>query len=357
MAVHPVAIVGCGVIAQSYAAEIGAADELELVGVFDVSADARDAFAGKHGVRAYESLEELLADPGIEIVVNLTIHHAHFAVTSAALKAGRHVYSEKPLTLDPAQAQELVAIARENGVRLAGSPSVWLSPASQTASREIERGAVGRVRVVYANADHGRIETWHPSPAGFYEVGPVFDVGVYPIALLTVIHGPVRSVRATGAVLLPDRTTKRGQSFHPVADDFVVAMLTMDDGALVRLTCSFYVDGARTVGEGVEFHGDDGTLVLSSWVEPRSSVRTAPFGGLWTDVDLCSGDGGESVEWSRGLRDLARAIDEGRPHRATGEHAAHVVETVDAITRSAASGRDVAVTSSFPRPEPLGWGR
>jgi hypothetical protein len=112
---HPVTIVGRGVIAQSDTAEIGAAPELELVGVFDVGEDARHPFAAKPAVRAHRSLEELLADPAIEMVVNLTIHHAHFAVTSASLRAGRHVYSEKPLTIDPAQASELVAIAREHG--------------------------------------------------------------------------------------------------------------------------------------------------------------------------------------------------------------------------------------------------
>lgn len=355
MGVHGAAIVGCGNIAGAYATEIQAAEELRLVGVFDLSPDARAGFADRYGVPAYSSLEEALGDPAVEIVVNLTIHTAHFAVTNAALAAGKHVYSEKPLTLDPAQAQELVALAREHGVRLAGSPSVWLGPAAQTAWREIDRGAIGRVRAVYANADHGRIERWHPNPAGFYEVGPVFDVGVYPIALLSVIHGPVRSVRAVGTVLLADRRTKTGVPFRPVADDFVVAMLTMADGAVVRLTCSFYVDGSRTVGEGVEFHGDDGSLVLSSWTAPRASVRTTPFGGSWSDVALCPGEGGDDVAWSRGLKDLARAIDEGRPHRATGEHAAHVVEVVNAIAEAAAAGGVINVTSTFPRPEPIGW--
>jgi predicted dehydrogenase len=357
MAPLGVAIVGCGVIADAYATDVRAAAELELTGVFDVRPAALAAFAERHDARAYASLDDLLADPAVAIVVNLTAHTAHYAVSKAALEAGRHVYSEKPLTLDPAEAQELVAIAERNGVRLSGSPSVWLGPASQTAWREVERGAIGTVRVVYANVDHGRIETWHPDPAGFYAVGPVFDVGVYPIALLTAVHGPVRAVRAVGAILMPDRVTKRGEPFRVTADDFVTAMLTMADGALVRLTCSFYVGASRTVGEGIEFHGDDGSVLLSSWTEPRASVRRAPFGGEWSEVELCPGEGGERVEWSRGLKDLARAIDEGRPHRASGEHAAHVVEVVDAIRRASASGDEVAVTSSFPPPEPIGWTR
>lgn len=350
-----VAIVGCGVIADDYARDIVAAVELELVGVFDVRPDALTAFAERHATRAFRSLDELLGDDDVTIVVNLTAHTAHFSVSRAALEAGRHVYSEKPLTLDPAEARELVEIAHRSGVRLAGSPSVWLGPAAQTAWREVERGAIGTVRVVYANVDHGRIETWHPNPAGFYDVGPVFDVGVYPIALLTVIHGPVRSVRATGAILMPDRLTKSGAPFRVTADDWVTAMLTMADGALVRLTCSFYVGASRTVGEGIEFHGDDGSVLLASWTEPRASVRIAPFGGEFADVELAPGEGGGRVEWSRGLKDLARAIAEGRPHRASGEHAAHVVEVVDAVRRASASGADVGVVSSFPRPEPIGW--
>lgn len=355
MSRHGVAIVGCGVIADAYAVDVAGAPELDLVGVFDLRPAVLAEFAERHGTRPFASLEDLLADPAVSIVVNLTAHTAHYPVSRAALEAGRHVYSEKPLTLDPGEAQELVAIAAARGVRLSGSPSVWLGPAAQTAWREIAHGAIGTVRVVYANVDHGRIETWHPEPAGFYAVGPVFDVGVYPIALLTAVHGPVRRVRAFGAILLPERTTKRGEPFAVTADDFVTAILTMADGALVRLTCSFYVGANRTVGEGIEFHGDDGSVLLSSWVEPRASVRRAPFGGEWADVELCDGEGGDRVQWGRGLVDLARAIDEDRPHRASGEHAAHVVEVVDAIRRAAGSGEEVAVGSSFAAPDPIGW--
>lgn len=310
-----IGIVGCGNIAQAYATSIGRHAEIALIGATDVNHEARAAFCAAHGCQDYADLETLLADPAVDIVVNLTSHAHHHAVSRQALEAGKHVCSEKPLALTSADAADLIDVAAAHGVRLACAPSLWLGPAMQTAWHEVATARIGRVRMVYANVDHGRIESWHPAPGSFYEVGPVFDVAVYPIAQLAVMLGPIREVRAIGDVLMPERRSKTGDRFSVAADDHVTAVMTHADGTRTRLSCSFYVEATTSTGEGIEFHGDDGTLLLKSWVAPRCSLAAvSPTGGDREDVALIDPDAEtlraderKDVDFGLGLVDLARA--------------------------------------------------
>ena len=183
-------IVGTGNIAGGYARDVLTHPGIRLVAATDLQADRANAFAAEHGCRAHESLDELLADPEVDIVVNLTVHHAHHDVTKRALAAGRHVYSEKPLALTPDEARELVELATARGLRLGCSPSTFLGEAQQTVAATLQRGALGQVRAIYADVNWGRIETWHPAPAPFYDVGVLVDVGVYPLTLVTSMLGP-----------------------------------------------------------------------------------------------------------------------------------------------------------------------
>ena len=140
-----VGIIGCGNIAGPYARSLAEHDEVQLVAVTDMDTARASSFATEHGVRAHASLDALLADPDVEIVVNLTVHHAHYAVTKQALEAGKHVYSEKPMALEAAEARELVALARAKGVRLACSPATFLGEAQQTVGAIIRE--IGRAHV------------------------------------------------------------------------------------------------------------------------------------------------------------------------------------------------------------------
>src|SRR5688572_21794971 len=168
------AIIGCGNIARPYAQNIITYPHIKLVGVADIDAQRASEFAAEFNCQAYPSVEALLADSATDLVVNLTIPHVHAAISTQALEAGKHVYSEKPMALDAADAQRLVALARERGLRLGCSPSVFMGEASQTAWKVVRSGQLGAVRVVYAEVNGGRIESWHPSPGSFYSVGPMF---------------------------------------------------------------------------------------------------------------------------------------------------------------------------------------
>jgi predicted dehydrogenase len=284
--------------------------------------------------------------------VNLTIAKAHAAVSGAALDAGKHVHSEKPLAVTHADAQELVERARRRGVRLSSAPATLLGEAQQTAWKLVRDGAIGRVRVAYAEANWDRLERWHPDPRGLYAVGPLADVGVYPLAIMTAMFGPVRRVRASATTVEPQRTHKDGWSFDLAAPDFVVALLELEDDVVARLTANFYVPASKQ--RGLELHGDGGSLFMATWGEFDSRLELQPRGGEYETVQPLR-EPYEGIEWSRALVDLAEALEEGRPHRASGEQAAHIVEVLEAATQSAEHGGTVEVRSTFDRPEPFEW--
>jgi predicted dehydrogenase len=350
-----IGIVGTGNIAGGYARDILTQPEIRLVAATDLDADRATAFCAEHGCRVHASLDELLADEEIDIVVNLTVHHSHYEVTRSALEAGRHVYSEKPLALHSSDAADLVRLAAARDRRLGCSPSTFLGEAQQTAAAIVGAGRLGTVRAIYADVSWGRIEEWHPAPAPFYDVGPLVDVGVYPLALATTIIGPARTVRASGWKLKPERRALDDTSFHIGSPDFVVATVELANGAVLRLTSSFYV-GRPVSGRGtMEFHGDEASLALGSFQEFDASVEVGPFDGEYEAVEPVRAPF-RGTAWARGVAEMAGAIDAGRPHRASAELAAHIVEIIDAAGVSMADdGRAVGVSSTFAQPDLMPW--
>jgi len=357
MAPLGIGIVGTGNIAGGYATDALTHPEIRLVAATDLDTDRAVAFAATHGCRAHATIEDLLADDEVDIVVNLTVHHAHFEVTKRALEAGRHVYSEKPLALRSTEARELVELAAARGRRLGCSPSTFLGEAQQTAAGVIEGGRLGAVRAVYADVSWGRIETWHPAPEPFFDVGVLVDVAVYPLTLVTTMLGPARSVRAWGWSLEPERRTVDGASFRIGSPDLVVAAVELDGGAVVRLTASFYVGRPAKLRGSIEFHGDEGSLALGSFQDYDATVEVGPYGGDYESVPLVR-PGYHGTAWARGVAEMASAIAEDRPHRASGEQAAHVVDILEgAATSIADGGRLIEIRSSFARPPLMPWAR
>lgn len=358
-----VGIVGCGNIADSYVRHLKTAAEVVVVGVTDLMPERATELAEKYDLQVYASLDDMLADESagvatVQLIVNLTIHQAHYAITRHCLEVGRHVYSEKPLAMTYEQAQELVELARAQGVRLACAPITFMGEAQQTAWKVIREGRLGAVRVAYAEVDWGRIETWHPNPEPFYDVGPLFDVGVYPLTVLTTMFGPASRVTAYGKLLQPQRVRKDGAPYRISGPDFLVLMIEFENGPVVRLTANFYVS-QRTQQAAIAIHGDEGSLHLGNWFVFDDAVAYASFDQPYEPVPLLR-PAAPGVQWQRGVVDLARAISEGRPHRVSGEQAAHVVEIMCAATASLQPGpvagqRTVSLSSTFVPPEPMDW--
>jgi predicted dehydrogenase len=348
------AIVGCGVIADAYFEDIKLhPDEVIVTGCYDIDLSRAGVAAEKYGCQRFDSLDELLAGDNVDIVVNLTIFQAHYEVSRACLEAGKHVFSEKPLTTRYDQARELVALANEKNVRLGCAPFTFLGEAPQTAAQIIRSGRLGTVRVAYAEVNWGRIETWHPAPVPFYEIGPLYDVGVYPLAILASIFGPAERVWSYGRVLQPDRTTKRGVPYTVETPDFGVTLVEYASGPVARLTTNFYVT-QETKQTGIEFHGDVASLYLSNWHSFRADVALADFGEPYAPVERIQ-EPPKGMDWGRGVADMARAIAAGEPHRATGELAAHIVEILEAASLSMKHGHAEPVRSTFVAPAPMPW--
>lgn len=347
------AVVGCGNIANAYAERLTTYPTCELVGFSDLDPARAQAFAAKYGGKAYPSLTAMLADPTIELVVNLTIHFAHYEVIKQCLHAGKHVYTEKPLAVHYAEAKELVELAAAKKLRLGSAPITYMGEAQQTAWKELRGGKAGKIRLVYADINHGRIEAWHPNPEPFYAVGIQWDVGVYPLTLLTTMFGPVRRVTATGKVVYPHRQTKEGRKFTITTPDYVLALLEFEEGLTARLSANFYVQGGKQ-GGGLEFSGDDGSVYLGSFQDFGAPVEFAPLNQPFTPVPPVRTPF-KGTEFARAVEEMTQAMLAGKPQRATGAQAAHVVEILEAMGTSMKHGGPVAVTSNFTPPAPMEW--
>ena len=352
-----VVVVGCGNIAGQYGEALNRCPEIKILGAQDLDPVRAKDWVAKHGGRAYASLDEVLADPLVEAVVNLTIQQAHVEVVTRCLQAGKHVHSEKPLASTYAEAKKLVELAAAKNVRLSCAPVTWLGEAQQTAWKLIREGRIGPPRVAYATVDWGRIESWHPNPAPFYAAGPVFDVAVYPLSLLTAWFGPVKKVTAGGGLLLPGRVTKDGKPFTITTEDWLGAVLEFASGLQCRLTANMYVMNPSQWQATLDLHGDTGSI-NTEWFAATAPVRFCANGGTYRrlpPVRPSAGTGRWYVDWAAGVVGLWHGLRTGQPHPTGGAHAAHVVEIMEAVHTSAREGRAVLLVSNFPAAVPQPW--
>lgn len=374
-----IALVGCGYVADSYRHCVAFhPDRLRLAGVFDRDPDRLTAFTATWGDRAFGSLGELLADPGVAIVVNLTDPENHAAVTSAAIGAGRHVYSEKPLGMTTSEAVALRDAAGAAGLRLAAAPSNVLGEAAQTLWHAVRARRIGQVRLVYAELDDGMIHqadyrNWisrsgRPWPAeGEFETGCTFEHAGYVITLLVAMFGPVRRVTALSSLLLPDK----GVAAPHHAPDFSTGCLEFEGGIVARLTNSIvapYDHRLRIVGDAgildlaepwdfaspVRLKGT-ATTRLQRFVERRVGGRRGTVVPAVRPVPFRRGRGTPTMDFMRGVRELADAIVEGRPSRMDPDLAVHVTEVTEILQHPERFERPAIVRSTAPRMEPMPW--
>jgi predicted dehydrogenase len=353
-----VGVIGCGFISDIYLTVCATFDALEVRGCADVVRARAEAQAAKHGIRAY-NVDELLADPDVEIVLNLTIPQAHAAVSAQALAAGKSVYSEKPLALTREDGQALLAEARRRGLRVGAAPDTFLGAGLQTCRKLIDDGWIGEpVAATGFMLGHGP-EGWHPDPDFFYPpgAGPLFDMGPYYLTALVALLGPVGRVSSSARISVPERTmgsaARRGERIAVNTPTHVAAILDFAAGPVATLVTSFDVWSATV--PRLEIYGTDGSLVLPDPNTFGGPVLVRRAGATeWSPVPLTHG----YSENSRGLgvADMARAIQMGRPHRASGELAYHVLDVMQSILDAATEGRRRDIESACERPAPLPLG-
>lgn len=352
-------VIGCGNISSAYLKSFGLFDIVDVVACADirleVAQDCAKSFALPHAC----SPDELLADPNVELIVNLTPANEHYAVSAAALAAGKSVYSEKPLATDREHARSLREVAESRGLSFGCAPDTVLGGGLQTCRKLIDDGFIGTPIGASAVCTFAGPDTWHPDPAPFFQsgAGPLFDMGPYYITALVHLLGPIRRVTALAKTGIEGRVILRG----PQAGDgievntptHVTTLLEFANGA----HCSFMVSfDARALGEPfIEIYGSEGTLRVPD---------TNHFGGEvkffqrktnnWKDVALTHGYRDDCR--GLGVADMALALRTGQPHRADARLAYHVVDVMQSILESAELGTSRDIESTCERPAPMAPG-
>lgn len=351
-----VGIIGCGAVSQAYFNGCRLFKALDLVACADLNADAARAKAEQNSVRAL-TVDELLADPEIQIVINLTVPKAHASVSLAILNAGKHVHLEKPLATTVEEGRQVVERARQLNLRVSCAPDTFLGAGQQTCRMLVDSGYIGKPLCGTAIMMGPGVERWHPSAEFYYKpgAGPLLDMGPYYIHALVNLLGPVKAVTAHCGKGYEYRTISTEINFGKRIDVEVAThysgTLIFADGTVVTLIHSF--DVFRHGHSPIELYGTEGSLMI-----PDPNV----FGGViklfrpgnddWTNCPFTHPykDNSRSI----GVADLAQAILENRPHRCSAELALHALEVMEAFGRSTAANCSlVPIHNTCARPEPL----
>ncbi len=363
-----IGIVGCGNISMTYLRNAALFPGVELRACADLSADLAAARAAEYGIRA-EPLDALLAADDVDLVLNLTVPNAHYAVSMAALAAGKHVFTEKPLAATAAEGRRLVAEAARRGLRIGSAPDTFLGAAGREARRLIDEGAIGRPVTGTAFMMGRGMEHWHPNPTFYYQpgAGPVLDMGPYYLTMLVHLLGPARRVMAMSAIGSPERLiTAEGPlkdtRFAVGTPTTINALVEFASGALVSVGMSW--DVFRHSIPPIELHGTLGSLRLPDPDTFGGALALSRNGNAWADHPTAGAAyGAENWPFATpdranyrmlGVADLARAIVEGRPPRASGDLALHVLEVLEAILAAGSSGLAREIETAGAQPQALG---
>ncbi len=351
-----VGLIGCGVIAKVYAQKLNALANVELVACADIVPERARAMAREQGIPRTLDVDALLADPDIDMVLNLTIPQAHVAVSRAAIAAGKSVFSEKPLALSVAEGQSLLAAAAAAGVRVGCAPDTFLGAGLQTCRALIDAGAIGVPVAANGFMLSPGPERWHPGPEIFYQrgAGPLFDMGPYYFTALVALLGGARRITGAARITHAERTIgtqpRRGETFAVEVPTHVASVVDFDNGAIATLVTSFDVQATRH--RCIEIYGTHGTLAVPDPNTFGGSVQIKRHAqDDWQDIELTHGNAGQSR--GIGLADMVDAMARDRPHRASGELALHVLELMEGAVVASATGRHVELSKHCERPAAL----
>lgn len=353
-----IGILGVGAISGIYFENItNTFKEVEVIGVYDLFREKCEAAQEKYGFpKIYGSMEALLADPEVQIVLNLTRPFEHYDTTKAALLAGKHVYSEKPLAARFEEGKELVALAQEKGLMLGGAPDTFLGSGIQTCRKLIDDGYIGRpVGAAAFMICHGH-ESWHPSPEFYYQFGggPMMDMGPYYLTALVNLLGGVSGLTGVAKKSFETRIITSQPKCGKVVDvevpTHVAGIMNFDNGAVGTILTTFdvhYDSQAR-----LEIYGSEGTLIVpdpNCFGGPIKLLR--PEEGSYKEMPLVF----DYKENSRGLglADMAKALQTGREFRADYTQTLHVLEIMTGFEKSSQTGQYIHLETHYERKAPM----
>jgi predicted dehydrogenase len=366
---HPahVGLIGCGNISKTYLGNAKLFPAYEITACADINRDAARARATAFGIME-KTVDQLLADPEIDVVLNLTNPAAHLVITRQALLAGKHVYSEKPLGISFTEAEEVIKLATERQLTVACAPDTFVLGAHQLARQIIDSGGIGQAVGGSAAMLGSGMENWHPNPAFFFATGggPALDMGPYYLTALVDLLGPVAKVAAIGSIGFANRRigTGRliGQPIDIAVDTTVNAVLRFRSGANLAFSASWDVFAHRR--SPIEIYGTKGALCLPDPNWFGGEVLLAGLNGAWMPVTApengvarpnqsLSGDIRVANYRGAGLAEMVLAIKAGCKPRTDGRLALHVLEVMHAMALSSGSDRTIELTTTVDRPAPV----
>ncbi|MFC0672597.1 Gfo/Idh/MocA family protein [Brachybacterium hainanense] len=346
-----IGMIGCGNISAQYLATFPVLPDVELVAVADIDLERARAVAGEHeGVRAL-TVDELLADPAVDTVLNLTIPAAHAEVDRRAIAAGKNVYAEKPFAVETADGAAVLEAAAAAGVLVGSAPDTVLGVGTQTARAAIDQGLIGAPVAATATMLTPGHERWHPNPDFYYAPGggPLLDMGPYYIHSLVTLLGPVSAVIGAASRSREERTIgsgpREGESIPVTIDTHITGVLVHESGVLSTLVMSF--DAVATAAHPIEVHGTEGSLAVPDPNRFDGEVSVHRLGGEgWEAVPEQAGyvGAGRGI----GLQDMATRGEELRASGALGQHA---LEVMNAVLEASRTGARVEIASTVARPE------
>lgn len=349
---YNIGIIGVGNISPAYIKGCHDFDILNLVACADIDVERARRVAAENGIPHAYTVDELLSDPQIDIVINLTIPAVHAEVSLKVLNAGKHVYSEKPLAISLADGKAIIDLAASKGLRVGCAPDTFLFGQHQTVRKLLDDGLIGEpVAAVGFMMGHGP-EAWHPNPDFFYAPGggPMFDMGPYYMTCLVNLFGPAVRISGTARASFPTRTAKDGHQIPVNVPTHYTGAIEFASGAVATVIQSFDIWAHRL--PQIEVYGELGTLTVPdpNGYQPREALLHIPGKHEWEVMPLTHRD-----DWARGigLADMAYGIRDGRAHRASGALAYHVLEMMHAFETAYKSGSYVELASTCDRPEPL----
>ena len=354
-----VGIIGCGNISSAYFASGQRLRAFDIVACADLDMERAQSQGDKYQTRAV-TVDALLSEPDIDLVINLTPPQHHAALAQRVLDAGKSVYSEKPLALDISAAQMLLQTAQKRGLRVGNAPDTFLGGGLQACAQLIDAGVIGQpVAATAFMGNHGH-ESWHPDPAFYYQRGggPLMDMGPYYLTALVALLGPIRRVTGSARITFPERIItsqpRAGTRIAVETPTHLAAVLDFANGAIVTLVTSFDVWAANV--PHIEIYGSEGTLSAPDPNTFGGPVRVCRAGEHeWHEVPLSHG----FITNSRGIgvAELVYARQAERPHRASGALALHVLEAMLAVEQASVRGQHIELNSTVERPKPLPSGQ
>jgi predicted dehydrogenase len=339
-----IGIVGIGNISKIYLDNLSGmfGKRVKLTAVMNTTFEKARKAAADYNVKAFKTLDEMLTSDDVDIILNITPPKQHYEIALAAVKAGKHVYNEKPICTKRKDAARLLKTAAKMGIRVGCAPDTFLGAGIQTCKKVIDDGLIGKpIGVNSFMMSHGP-ESWHPSPHFFYKDGggPMFDVGPYYLTALISLLGFVARVSGSAGINSPTRIITNqyqyGEIINVEVPTHIAGTLDFASGAVGVLVTSFDVHSHSL--PYMEIYGTEGTLKVPDPNTFGGPVLVRRMGEeQWSTIPLIN----EYSDNSRGLgiAEMAEAIEETRPHLASGELAFHVLDIMQGIHDASVSGK------------------